>query len=172
MRHLVLLGGSTGVGKSTAMKLLETRLAKAGFLDVDYVLRTSPDLAGERRRVYVPQQVVETIWRYLDFGCDTVVVSWVFAHAWQYQPILDAFRIDVDRITQLYLVADERELLNRVKLRFKAQGSDGDLQGRLEFAVNRSQLIENLPFQKIDVTSIGPVEMADRVATEILERTT
>lgn len=164
MRHLVLLGGSTGVGKTTTMKLLETRLAKTGFLDVDNVWRTTPDLAGYGRRKRVHEQVIETAKRYFDAGCETVVMSWVFAQSQLYQPVLDALMPVVDRITQLYLVAEERELLSRVTRRFEAEGGDGDLQERLDYAISRSQLIEALEFPKIDVTALGAREVADRVA--------
>ena len=168
MRHLVLLGGSTGVGKSTTIKLLETRLAKTGFLDVDNVWRTTPDLVGPKRREQAHKQVIETTRRYYGAGCETVVISWVFARSQLYQPILDAFSSEVDKITQLYLVAEARELVRRVTARFEAQGSDGDIQQRISFAMSRSKMIESLQFPKIDVTSLDLAEMADQVATTIL----
>lgn len=118
------------------------------------------------------EQVIETTRRYFSAGCETVVTSWVFAQSQAYQPILDAFQTEVDKVTQLYLVAEARELVRRVTVRFEAQGSDGDLQERISFAISRSQLIESLQFPKIDVTNLDLTEMADQVATAILAEAT
>jgi predicted kinase len=159
MQKLVLLGGPTGVGKSTALKLLQYRLPKSALLDADDVWRVSKDLAVESNRAVALANVIAVVRGYFVAGCETAVLSWVFARPELYAPVIAGLENDVDAIHQIYLTASPDDLRQRLEKR-----NDVD---RLDYAISRLRLIEDLPFPKIDTTGIGPAQVADLLEREI-----
>ncbi len=65
MPKLVLLGGPTGVGKSTVMRLLENRIPHAALLDADDVWRVSKELTVEQNRHIALSNVISVMRGYL-----------------------------------------------------------------------------------------------------------
>ncbi|MGE0626140.1 MAG: AAA family ATPase [Pseudomonadales bacterium] len=164
MNRLVLLGGPTGVGKSTVLRLLAGRLPKSGVLDADDVWRVSDDLATAQRRPNAIGNVVAVMRGYFDAGCEVGILGWVFARAELYQPVIDALEDVVVEVQMLYLVADIEALNRRLAAR--------DDVHLLDYAVGRRAMIEVLPFHRIDTTHLAPGQVADEVCAAIARRTT
>ena len=152
---LVLLGGPTGVGKSTTLKLLESRLPKLALLDADDVWRVSEDLAVDGTRSIAISNVVNVLNGYRDAGCDTAVLSWVFARSALFGPAVEALTGTFDVILQIYLVASPDALRARLESR-------NDLD-RLAYSISRLKLIERLPYRRIDTTNLSAYDTAERV---------
>ena len=87
------------------------------------------------------------------------VLGWVFARDLLYRPVLESMTESGIRVMQLYLVADEKVLEDRLRQR-------GDID-RLEYSVSRLRLIDELPFAKIDTSKLNPVEVAERVKNHV-----
>ena len=114
LSNLILLGGPTGVGKTTVLGLLENSLPRAALLDADDVRRfaedvrhiseevrpiaedvrhisedvrrsaedvrrSAEDLAVEGARNTALGNVIAVMRGYFRAGCETGIVSWVFA---------------------------------------------------------------------------------------------
>ena len=86
LSNLILLGGPTGVGKTTVLGLLENSLPRAALLDADDVRRSAEDvrrsaedLAVEGARSTALGNVIAVMRGYFRAGCETGIVSWVFA---------------------------------------------------------------------------------------------
>lgn len=158
-RTAVLLGGPTGVGKSTTLRLLPARLPRSAALDADDVWRVSAEMAVPENRQHAINNAVNGIRGYFDAGCEVGILGWVFARSELYQPVSDAFRTFADRVLQIYLVADSATIEHRLNAR-------GDIE-RLDYAMSRLQLISALPFPKIDTTDLDPEEVADAVSQTI-----
>ena len=159
MSTLVLLGGPTGIGKSTTLNLLDNRLPKLALLDADEVWRISEDLAVEGTRRIAISNIVHVLKGYLDAGCDTAILSWVFARSALYEPVITALKDDFDAIHQVYLVA----LPDVLEARLASRNS----LDRLEYSISRLELIEKLPYPKIDTTDLSPSEVVDKVLDHI-----
>ena len=159
MALLVLLGGPTGVGKSTVLKHLENRLPNSALLDADDVWRISEDLAVAGTRSTAISNVTGVVRGYLQAGCEIAVLAWVFARAPLYEPVIDSLEPVVGVVRQLYLVASPDALRSRL-------ASRGDLD-RLEYSLTRLALIESLPYPRIDTTHLSPAEVADRIVEHI-----
>ena len=159
MAKLVLLGGPTGVGKTTALKQLEGRMSSAALLDADDVWRVSPDLGTPGNRKVAIQNVVSVLHGYFEAGCDVGLVSWVFARPELYQPVVDALRGQVDLIQMLYLIAEPKVIETRLQERGEPE--------KLEYALSRLVLIKSLPFVMLDTTHLAPVQVADWICDEI-----
>ena len=162
MSKLVLLGGPTGVGKSTTLKLLQNKLPKMALLDADDVWRVSDELAVEGNRSIALSNVVGVLEGYFQAGCETAILSWVFARSPLYEPVIAGLKGTVDAIHQLYLVASPGALRARL-------GSRGSLD-RLEYSLSRLELIQKLPYPRIDTTDLSPGGVAGCVLEHIRER--
>jgi predicted ABC-type ATPase len=159
MTKLVLLGGPTGVGKSTVLRELEGRIGKSALLDADDVWRASPSLGVSANRHLAIQNVVSVMRGYFEAGCEIALVSWVFARSELYQPVIDGLEDRADSIQMLYLVADPKSIASRLRKREESE--------KLEYALSRLTLIESLPFAKLDTTPLAPVQVADWICGEV-----
>ena len=159
MSKLVLLGGPTGVGKSTTLESLENKLPKLALLDADDVWRISEDLAVEGTRSIAISNVVRVLQGYFQAGCDTAILCWVFARSPLYEPVIAGLKDTCDAIHQLYLVASPDALQARL-------GSRNSLD-RLEYSISRLKLIEKLPYPQIDTTNLSPNNVADRIVEHL-----
>lgn len=159
MSKLVLLGGPTGVGKTTTLGLLASRFERSALLDADDVWRISPDLAVEGTRSLAIRNVVSVMRGYFEARCELGIVSWVFARPELFGPVIDDLGDVVDSIHQIYLVCTP----NRLEQRLIERGQSA----RLEYAKSRLSLINKLPYTKIDTSDLSPLQAADAVCKEI-----
>jgi energy-coupling factor transporter ATP-binding protein EcfA2 len=161
MRRLVLLGGPPGVGKSTILKLLAGRFQKFGALDADDVWRVSDDMIGGDRGRFAITNVTSVMRGYFEAGCELGILSWVFARAELYQPVLDSLADVVDRSLIIHLVASPGTLERRLVARGEGE--------KTAYAMSRLELILQLPFTRIDTSDISPATAADRVAAALFD---
>ncbi|MGI9328080.1 MAG: AAA family ATPase [Pseudomonadales bacterium] len=159
MSKVILLGGPTGVGKSTTLKLLENRLPKSAVLDADDVWRISDDLAVNGTRRLALSNVINVMQGYFEAGCDLVILTWVFARPQLYEPVIAGIQNSADSAHQVYLIASPDSLKQRLSGRQDSH--------KLEYALSRLELIQNLPFPKIDTTHLSPTEVVDALAGHI-----
>ena len=150
-RVLVLLGGPTGVGKSTVLEHLVRLIPDAAVVDADDVWRVGDDLATPENREHAIANPVSVIRGYIDAGAHVLVLAWVFARRELYGPVIEALANHVDEIRQVYLVASEQTLAERLAGR-------GD--EKLEYSLSRLRLINELPFDKLDTDDMTPQEVA------------
>lgn len=156
---LVLLGGPTGVGKSTALRLLENRLPKLALLDANDVWRVSTDLAVDGTRGIALSNVIGVLQGYFQAGCEVAVLGWVFARSQLYGPVISGLEDSFGEVHQLYLVASPDVLMQRLRSRGAAD--------RWEYSVSRLELIRELPYPKIDASELEPADVANRVLDHI-----
>jgi ABC-type cobalamin/Fe3+-siderophores transport system ATPase subunit len=159
MARLILLGGPTGVGKTTALKNLHDRAQGVALLDADDVWRVSKNLAIPANRHIAITNVVSVMRGYFEAGCQTGILSWVFARARLYQPVLDGLADLVDSTEMLYLISSPEALEARLLARGQPE--------LLAYGLTRLELIEELSFPKLDTTDLSPTEVADQICTSI-----
>lgn len=159
MSKLVLLGGPTGVGKSTTLALLTGRLPKTALLDADDVWRVSTDLAIDGTRDIAIGNVVAVMRGYFEAGCELGVLAWVFARPELYEPVIAALEDQVESVHQLYLIANREQLERRLIER----GSED----RVAYSISRLDLIERLPYTSIDTSRLTPDEVCEAVLVHL-----
>lgn len=157
MSRLVLLGGPPGVGKSTVLRSLSGRFPKSAILDADDIWRVSEDVTSPGR-LWIAG-VVSVMRGYFGAGCELGIVSWVFARAELFQPVLDGLGDVVDHSHLVYLVASPESLEQRLIERGEPE--------KIPYAKTRLQLINELPFPRVDTSHISAAEAADRIADDI-----
>ena len=144
MKKLVLLGGPPGVGKSTLVPLLKHKLPQAFILDVDEFLSAST----EKHIGNAQSQIIDVLKNRINNQCELIFLSWVFARAELYQPIIAAVEGLFDEVIQVYLTVDKIELGRRLD-----NHGDGNLKG---YAFEKLALISSLSYPKIDTTGKKP----------------
>ena len=159
MAKVLLLGGPTGVGKATALTLLQDRSPRSAVLDADHVWHVSQDLAVQGTRSIALSNVIGVVQGYVQVGCEVAILSWVFARPQLYEPVIAGLADTVDSVHQLYLIASREALQQRL-----ANRQDSDW---FDYSISRLELINQLPYPKIDTTHLSPAEVADQIATHI-----
>src|SRR4029453_15654042 len=157
MPRLVLLGGPPGVGKSTVLRLLSGRFPKSAVLDADDIWRVWEDVTNPGR--FWIAGAVSVMRGYFVAGCELGILSWVFARAELFRPVLDGLRDVVDDSHFVYLVASPESLEQRLIERGEPE--------KVPYAKTRLELINELPFPRIDTSRISAAEAADRIADNI-----
>lgn len=155
MKKLVLLGGPPGVGKTATLWQLGNKLTHSALLDADDVWRVSNEHSLEENRSIAIQNVIHVMQGYFEAGCHVGIVSWVFARPQLFEPVIEGLKSRVDSIQQIYLTATEEAIEKRLAHRMD--------QDRLEYSRTRLELINALPFTRIDTTNLSPNKVADQV---------
>jgi deoxyadenosine/deoxycytidine kinase len=153
--RLILLGGPTGVGKTTALKNLQDRIPATALLDADDVWRVSGDIATPENREIAIGNVVSVMRGYFAAGCENGILSWVFARSLLYQPVLDGLQDLVEHTQMLYLTCSRASLEARLRQRGEPE--------KLAYAMTRLKLIQDLPFPKLDTTDLDPNDVAEQI---------
>ena len=150
MPRLILLGGPPGVGKSSAIQ----QLSQSGVtcIEADEI---SPPSIKEAAELSINRVILKT--EELLSRTDKVVVSWVFARSELYRPFL--VRFSYVSVRQLYLVCSIPRLKERLSTR--------NTVGLIEYSIEKLQLINHLPFEKIDTTEMTIQDVTDAITHKL-----
>lgn len=129
------------------------------MLDADDVWRIDDELAVAGTRSIAISNVVRVMQGYFRAGATHGIVAWVFARPQLYAAVMAGLRETVDTVQPLYLTVSPEQLKERLAQR--------DELHRYDYAISRLQLIEKLPYPKIDTTDRSPDQVADAIAAHI-----
>lgn len=162
MKHLILVGGPMGVGKTAACRELQNILPKNVFLDGDWCWDMKPFTVTDETKAMVQQNIAFLLNSFLRCSeYENVIFCWVM----HMQEIIDEILANLDlngvNVHAFSLVADEEALTRRIM---------GDVQAgvRSEDVIARS--LAYLPkyaalnTRKIDTSEISAAEAAQKIA--------
>lgn len=162
MRKLYLVGGTMGVGKTTACRLLKTKLENSVFLDGDWCWDMHPFRVTEQTKKMVMDNICAVLQNFIDCSeLQNIVFCWVMHE----QSIIDGIlsRLDVKdcEVVTVSLVCAEEELRQRLTHDVERGARAAE---DIERSVARIALYESLRTRKLDVSALTPEETADAIA--------
>lgn len=161
MKHLYLIGGTMGVGKTTVGKLLKNELENSVFLDGDWCWDMHPFAVTEEKKRMVVENIVFMLNNFLRCSAyEHVVFCWVMHE----QAIIDELLQKIDTsncVTHvLSLVCGEAALKERI-----SKDAERGLRAREDFvrSAARLPLYDALDSIKIECTNKTPQETAKAI---------
>ena len=164
MKHLYLIGGPMGVGKTTVCRELQSRLNRSIFLDGDWCWNMRPfQVTAETKRM-VMDNICFLLNNFLRCSaCDHVIFCWVLHQ----QEILDELYARLDTqdcvIHNISLVCTENALRVRLETDIRTGKRTPDV---LERSLGYLPLYTALDTVKIDVSAVTPREAAAGILRE------
>ncbi|HIS25919.1 MAG TPA: AAA family ATPase [Candidatus Pullilachnospira intestinigallinarum] len=161
MKHLYIIGGTMGVGKSTVCRILKEKLEKSVFLDGDWCWDMHPFQVTEETKRMVQENILFLLNNFL--GCsayDHVIFCWVLHQQQIIDDLLDRLGTKDCAVHLISLTCTEQELKERIR-----KDVDAGLRGEDAVArsVSRLALYDQLATQKLDVTGRTPEETAEEI---------
>ncbi len=157
-KHLYVIGGTMGAGKTTVCNLLKKKLKNCVFLDGDWCWDMEPFWVTEETKAMVMDNITHVLNNFLACSAyDHVIFCWVLHE----QEILDTLlsRLDWQNAeVHLYsLIPDEKSLEERLKKDIRQGLRQKDV---LERSMKRLPMYEKLQTEKIYVSGQTPEETA------------
>lgn len=154
-----------GVGKSTTCEVLLDRLGAAAYLDGDWCWMMRPWVVNDRTISMVERNIVHMLSEYISLpDVNNVIFGWVMHRADIVDRLLSELRRDDLRISVFTLICSPDALRRRIGLDIKAgKRTEDNLQRSLE----RLPLYADMPWPKIDVSTITAEQAAQEIARQL-----
>lgn len=161
MKALYMVGGTMGVGKTTACRLLRDLLPDCAFLDGDWCWDMHPFQVTDETKAMVLDNIVHVLNGFLRCSAfQNVVFCWVLHE----QAIADAILSRLEgpfALKRVSLVCSREALESRLAADVRAGIRDESVLAR---SAARLPLYARLDGEKLDVTELTPAETARRIA--------
>ena len=161
MKHLYIIGGTMGVGKTTVCRILKEKLEGSVFLDGDWCWDTHPFRVTEETKRMVQENIVFLLNNFLSCTAyDHVIFCWVLHQQNIIDDLLARLRTDNCEVHLISLVCTPGELARRIQKDVEAGIRGEDAVGR---SLSRLALYDSLSTLKLDVTELTPEETAGQI---------
>lgn len=161
MKRLYLIGGTMGVGKTTACQILKRRLQSSVFLDGDWCWDADPFQVTDETKAMVEDNIRHLLNNFIHCSAyENVIFCWVM-HC---QPIIDKITggLDLDgvEVLTISLVCEEEAL----RARIEKDIADGlRAEGAVERSIARLPMYDSLNSIRLDTTGKSPDEVAEAI---------
>ena len=161
MKHLYIIGGTMGVGKTTVCRILKEKLEGSVFLDGDWCWDMHPFQVTEETKRMVQENIVFLLNNFLSCTAyDHVIFCWVLHQQNIIDDLLARLRTDNCEVHLISLVCTPGELARRIQKDVEA-GIRGEDAARR--SLSRLALYDSLSTLKLDVTELTPEETAGQI---------
>ena len=161
MKHLYIIGGTMGVGKTTVCRILKEKLEGSVFLDGDWCWDMHPFQVTEETKRMVQENIVFVLNNFLSCTAyDHVIFCWVLHQQNIIDDLLARLRTDNCEVHLISLVCTPGELARRIQKDVEA-GIRGEDAARR--SLSRLALYDSLSTLKLDVTELTPEETAGQI---------
>ncbi|MGM9940701.1 MAG: AAA family ATPase [Bulleidia sp.] len=161
MKHLYLIGGPMGIGKTTVCHYLKKQLNSCVFLDGDWCWDMDPFVVNDETRTMVMDNICFQLNRFLH--C-TILENVVFCRVMHQQKIIDDIlsRLDTEKVQVhvISLTCDPDGLVSRIQKDIAEGKRDSSV---IERTLSYLPLYENVQSYKVSTTGRKIEQIAEEI---------
>ena len=161
MKQLYLIGGTMGVGKTTACLALKSKLDRSVFLDGDWCWSMNPFIVTEETKRMVIENICFLLNSFIQCSAyDHIVFCWVMHEQGIIDTILSRLNLTDCRVHIISLLCGADVLSKRIS---------GDIAAGIRTPVDLERSLKRLPLYdclstlKLDVSRLTPDETAEQI---------
>lgn len=157
MKHVYLIGGPMGIGKSTICNQLNQDLDHSVFLDGDWCWNMDPFVVNQDTKNMVLDNITHCLNNFIHTpGIENIIFCWVMHK----QDIIDKIVQELDTegvdIHLISLICEKEELIKRMLI---DRRDNQTIRKSLQYL----ELYKDLDTQKIDVTTLDVQKTIDKI---------
>ena len=157
MKHVYLIGGPMGIGKSTICNQLNQDLDHSVFLDGDWCWNMDPFIVNQDTKNMVLDNITHCLNNFIHTpGIDNIIFCWVMHK----QDIIDQIiqKLDTEGVDihLISLICEKEELIKRMLI-------DRRENQIIRKSLQYLKLYKDLDTQKIDVTTLDVQKTIDKI---------
>ena len=161
MKKVIIVNGTMGVGKTTTCQILKQKLDNSAFLDGDWCWDMHPYQITDETKIMVQENIGFVLNNFIHCTVyDNIIFCWVMHHQSIIDDILSTLDTDGCEVHVISLVCEEEALVKRLNADVQAGIRSQDVVDR---SIKRIPLYADLLTDKIDVTTISPIEAAEQI---------
>lgn len=157
MKHVYLIGGPMGIGKSTICNQLNQDLDHSVFLDGDWCWNMDPFIVNQDTKNMVLDNITHCLNNFIHTpGIENIIFCWVMHK----QDIIDQIiqKLDTEGVDihLISLICEKEELIKRMLI---DRRDNQTIRKSLQYL----ELYKDLDTQKIDVTTLDVQKTIDKI---------
>lgn len=157
MKHVYLIGGPMGIGKSTICNQLNQDLDHSVFLDGDWCWNMDPFIVNQDTKNMVLNNITHCLNNFIHTpGIENIIFCWVMHK----QDIIDQIiqKLDTEGVDihLISLICEKEELIKRMLI---DRRDNQTIRKSLQYL----ELYKDLDTQKIDVTTLDVQKTIDKI---------
>lgn len=157
MKHVYLIGGPMGIGKSTICNQLNQDLDHSVFLDGDWCWNMDPFIVNQDTKNMVLDNITHCLNNFIHTpGIENIIFCWVMHK----QDIIDQIiqKLDTEGVDihLISLICEKEELIKRMLI---DRRDNKTIRKSLQYL----ELYKDLDTQKIDVTTLDVQKTIDKI---------
>ncbi len=164
MKHLYLIGGTMGIGKTTVCQILKEKLDRSVFLDGDWCWDMHPFTVTEETKRMVMENITFLLRQFLRCSeIENVLFCWVMHEQSIIDDVLSRLPKGDFQVFSCSLICDQDTLIRRIQ-----KDIDKGIRTRdvIQRALERLTHYEKLDTVKISVSHLSPEETAKEILNQ------
>lgn len=161
MKHLYVIAGPMGVGKTSVSRELQKRLPNCVFLDGDWCWDADPFLVTDETKAVVIDNIRHMLNNFLRCPAyENIVFCWVMQERGILDSVLDGLDVSGVDVNACALVCTEEALKERLRRDIEAGKRDESVIPR---SIERLGRYSKLGIRLVDTTGLPVSDVADRI---------
>lgn len=165
MKNLIFINGTMGVGKTTISNELTKLLPKNVFLDGDWCWNMNPFVVTDETKEMVLGNISYLLNSFIKCSeYENIIFCWVMDEESIIDSVLSRLELNNCLVKKFSLIASEDALVKRIKKDVCNGIRDMDC---IQRSIDRTNKYNSLNTEKIDVSSISPIEAAKVIISKV-----
>lgn len=161
MKHLYLIGGTMGVGKTITCQIMKRKLNNSVFLDGDWCWDMHPFMVNDETKEMVINNICFLLNNFIQCSVyENIIFCWVMHEQSIIDEILARLNTENCNLHLISLTCDEESLKGRLQKDVEEKIRTEDVISR---SLSRHKCYEILSTEKVDVSKITPKEAAEYI---------